>query len=403
MDLRLKEVHRIEKNLKKVPKSLKMLSFAFLIYTLAWGSIIPYFSIFLSKTVANYSQVGFIIALMSIVAAITSIVMGDLIDKVGRKKIILFSFANYLLIGPLYALTHSVNVLILARVYNGIAAIGVWVPSITYVRDISPCNKRAEYMGYFYTASSISYCVGPLIGAVIVSFVDMKYLFYALALGALVAAGIINKLPETIKPKRSMFQGIKDVLFKDRFIEKELKDYVNEKGLGVKVTMVSFLTKMVSAVLVMVLALYINNMGGSLWQIGLIYFVMYLPFVFQFAFGDIADHVGAGKMLSIGAMLSSVFLVALFFATNIMAIVAFSFVVGVGLAIIGPVISIYISKMAKRNRGEITGIYGAVDKIAAFTGPIMAGLIADMYGLNFAFVFAAIAMFLVIGVALRIR
>ena len=402
MDLRFKEMHRIEKNLKKVPKSLKMLSLAFLIYTLSWGIILPFFSIYIHSIIPSYSQVGFIISLMSIAAAVVSIVMGDLIDKVGRKKIILFSFANYLIIGPLYAMTHSINMLILARIYNGVAAIGIWVPSITYVRDISPRNKRAEYIGYFYTASSISYCVGPLIGAVLVSMIDIKYMFYMLGVGAFAASLIIMKIPDSVKPKRSMIQGMKDVFFKDRLMGKGIKDYMKEKSLGVKITFVSFLSKMSSALLVMILALYINSIGGSLWQIGVVYFVVYLPFVFQFAFGEIADHVGAKKMLALGSVLSSVFFVALFFSTNIVSILIFAFLVGLGFAIISPVISIYISKMAGRNRGEITGIYGAIDEIAAFTGPIMAGLIADMYGLNFAFVLAAIAMSVVVMIAAKV-
>ncbi len=402
MDLRFKELHRIEKNLNKVPKSLKMLSLAFLIYTLSWGIILPFFSIYIHSIIPSYSQVGFIISLMSIAAAVVSVVMGDFIDKVGRKKVILFSFANYLIIGPLYAMTHSINMLIVARIYNGIAAIGVWVPSITYVRDISPRNKRAEYIGYFYTASSISYCVGPLIGAVLVSMIDIKYLFYMLGAGAFAASLIIMKIPDSVKPKRSMIQGMKDVFFKDRFVGKGIKDYMKEKSLGVKITFVSFLSKMSSAILVMILALYINSIGGSLWQIGVVYFVVYLPFVFQFAFGEIADHVGARKMLAIGSVISSVFFAALFVSTNIVSILIFAFLVGVGFAIISPVISIYISKMAGRNRGEITGIYGAIDEIAAFTGPIMAGLVADMYGLNFAFVFAAVAMSVVVMIAAKV-
>ena len=396
-----KEVHKIEKNLKSVPKSLKLLSLAFLIYSFSWGMILPYFSIYLASIVPNYSQVGFIISLMSIVAAVISIFIGDLIDKVGRKKILLFAFINYLVIGPIYTVTHSVSALVAARVYHGVAAVGIWIPGRTYVRDISPAHKKSEYMGYFYTASALAYTIGPVFGALIITFFDIRSLFYAVGFAAIIAATIVHHIPDSIKPKRSISQGLKDVMFKDKFIAKELKDYTDEKSMGVKVTMISFLSKMSSAILVMVVALYINSIGGSLWQIGLVYSLMYLPFIFQFVFGEMADTFGAKKILTIGASLACVFFFALFFANNYSYILLFTLLGSCGLAMVAPVVSGYVSRMAKDNNGEITGIYGAGADMAAFTGPLVAGLIADMYGLNFVFVFAAIAMSFVIGIARR--
>ncbi len=401
MDIIFKEMHKIEKNLKSVPKSLKLLSLAFLIYSFSWGMILPYFSIYIKSIVPNYSQVGFIISLMSIVAAVISIFVGDLIDKVGRKKILLFAFINYLVIGPIYTVTHSVSTLVAARVYHGVAAVGIWIPGRTYVRDISPADKKSEYMGYFYTASAIAYTIGPVFGALIISFLDIRSLFYAVGFAAIIAATIVHHIPDSIKPKRSISQGLKDVVFKDKFIAKELKDYMDEKGMGVKVTMISFLSKMSSAILVMIVALYIHNLGGSLWQIGLVYSLMYLPFIFQFVFGEMADTIGSKKMLVIGASLACVFFSALFFANNYSYILLFTFFGSCGLAMVAPVVSGYVSRMAKDNNGEITGIYGAVADMAAFTGPLVAGLIADMYGLNFVFIAAAIAMSFVIGIATR--
>ncbi|MBW6461846.1 MAG: MFS transporter [DPANN group archaeon] len=396
-----KEVHKIEKNLKSVPKSLKLLSLAFLIYSFSWGMILPYFSIYLARIVPNYSQVGFIISLMSIVAAVISIVIGDLIDKVGRKKILIFAFINYLVIGPIYTVTHSIATLLAARIYHGVAEVGIWIPGCTYVRDISPAHKKAEYMGYFCTASALAYTIGPVFGALVITFFDMKFLFYIVGFAAVVAAIIVQKIPESVKPKRSMLQGIKDVMFKDKFIAKEFKDYTDEKSLGIKVTMISFLSKMSSAILIMTVALYINSIGGSLWQIGLVYSLMYMPFVFQFVFGVISDTLGPKKVLAFGAILSCTFFSALFFANNIVYILIFTFLGSLGLAMVGPVVSGYISVMAKKNNGEITGIYGAISDMAAFTGPLVAGLIADMYGLNFVFIAAAIAMSFVIGIATR--
>ena len=193
------------------------------------------------------------------------------------------------------------------------------------------------------------------------------------------------------------------MLFKDKFIGKELKDYEDEKTLGIKITLIAFFTKMSSAILIMILALYIHNLGGSLWQIGVVYSLLYFPFIFQFAFGEIADHVGARKTLIFGAFLSSVFFCALFMSNNIVSILIFAFLSGVGLAIISPVLSSYVSAMAKRKKGEITGIYGAIADIAAFAGPLVGGLMADMYGLNSAFLFGAIIMLAVIFVGLRVE
>lgn len=379
-------------HLNEIPVELKHLSFAFFIYFLAWGMIKPYISIYFYRILGTYSMTGIIVGFSFLLRVIVSPPLGDLLDKIGRKKMTIFSLANYVVVGPLYWVANSFYHLVVARIYNAFTAPGAWGGAKSMVRDISKEGKESEGMGYFYFVVNNSKVLGPLMGAVFVIYLNIRNLFLLLPLTGLMAALFVKyKVPETVRGEK-VRDGIKDVVTKDGVFLKEFGDYFSERE-NLKISFYHFTTKFIFGVLGMVLALFVKRIGAKIWQVGVIYSVFYLPFLTRLEFGHLADEKGGDKIIIGGSLISSAFLFVLFFVQSLVITFFLTLFISLGLAMLSSAIQGFITRMGKGREGEMTGLYQSIGSLGLGTGPLIAGFLADLYSLSHAFLFCGFICF----------
>ncbi len=98
-----------------------------------------------------------------------SAVLGDLSDKIGRKKSLLIclagAFVSYL-ISALAVTLHSVSLLLLGRIINGLTA-GSQPIAQAAVIDLSQREHKARNMSYMFLAMSMGFILGPLLGGLL--------------------------------------------------------------------------------------------------------------------------------------------------------------------------------------------------------------------------------------------
>lgn len=91
-------------------------------------------------------------------------IFGKLGDMWGRKGLYMFSVALFVVGSIVGAMANSMNVLILARVFQGIAGGGMMIMSQATIADIIPARSRGKYMGVMGSVFGVSSVLGPLLG-----------------------------------------------------------------------------------------------------------------------------------------------------------------------------------------------------------------------------------------------
>lgn len=96
-------------------------------------------------------------------------ILGDLSDRLGRKKILLFSTCGTIISFALSAFAIQINALILlfiSRLISGIFAGNLTVAQAT-VAGMAAAEKKAQYMATFATVGGVAWTIGPFLGVLL--------------------------------------------------------------------------------------------------------------------------------------------------------------------------------------------------------------------------------------------
>jgi len=102
--------------------------------------------------------------------AVTTPIYAKMADVFGRKPVILFGIAVFLLGSILCAAAWSMPALIVARAVQGVGAGAVQPIAVTIVGDIYSLTERAKVQGYLASTWAVSSVIGPTLGG---SFAEM--------------------------------------------------------------------------------------------------------------------------------------------------------------------------------------------------------------------------------------
>ena len=117
----------------------------------------------------RYFLFGFTQSLFFIATFFASPILGDLSDRLGRKKVLMISlfggFLSYLL-SVISVLTHNISLLLIGRLIAGISGGSISAAKAAVIDVSSEANKTA-YIGYVLMALSLGTIVGPLLSGVL--------------------------------------------------------------------------------------------------------------------------------------------------------------------------------------------------------------------------------------------
>ncbi len=150
---------------------------------IGFGVIVPLLPFYAGTAGATPQQVAWLFASFSLAQFLTAPLWGRLSDRVGRKPVILISFAGsaaaYIWLANAGGLTEIFAARILGGVMNG------WlVTSQAYIADTTAPDQRARGMGLIGAAFGVGFVVGPALGGYLVGGASPNF-----QLPILVAAG----------------------------------------------------------------------------------------------------------------------------------------------------------------------------------------------------------------------
>lgn len=133
--------------------------------------------------------------------AVTIPVYGGLADLYGRKPVLLFGIALFLVGSVLCGLAWRMDALIVFRVVQGIGAGALVTLAQTIIGDHYEPAERARLQGYISAAWAMGAILGPLLGSIIVTRVSWAWVFWVnVPVGCAAAVMIAAALHETIAP-----------------------------------------------------------------------------------------------------------------------------------------------------------------------------------------------------------
>lgn len=329
---------------------------------------------------------GLIIGLYTVAALAVRPWVGNLLDRRGRKVVLIPGIAVFILSSLAYNWISAVWLLLAFRLLHGVGWGATTTSTGTISADVIPAPRRAEGMGYAGISMTLAMAVGPALGLYLVKDYSYTLLFMvsgAIALAALVVSFFIN------------YEGIKGhgktAGEKGPLIEKT----------AVPPALVLFFITLTYGGVITFLPQYAKFRGIE--NIGL-FFTVYalILFISRPITGKLADRFGSGPILVPGIFFVAGALVTLVYAKSLGMFLFSGVLYAIGFSAVQPVLNaltISLAPIQRRGAANAT-IFSSMD-LGIGLGAVILGVLSEnfgyaaMYGVSAAFPLVALVVYFV--------
>ncbi|HEY1573648.1 MAG TPA: MDR family MFS transporter [Pseudonocardiaceae bacterium] len=155
------------------------------------------------RDLGGFAQFPWLFSIYLLTQAVTVPLYGKLADVIGRKPVMYFGIAVFLLGSVLCGVAWSMPALIAFRAVQGIGAGAVQPMSMTIVGDLYTVEERARVQGYIASVWGIAAVLGPTLGGVFSQYASWRWIFFVnLPLGAVATVVLARRFHEKIKERR---------------------------------------------------------------------------------------------------------------------------------------------------------------------------------------------------------
>ncbi|HUF31519.1 MAG TPA: MFS transporter [Gemmatimonadaceae bacterium] len=348
--------------------------------------IIPLLPFYAEEFGASATVVGVIISAFSLAQLIVSPVLGRLSDRHGRRPVIigglLVTAAGY----ALFAVSHSVAVLLLARVVQGLGGGTIGVVQ-AYVADASPPERRTRSLGWLSAVTSLAAVLGPALGSLLIAAGGRALPGAAAAMFAVMVAAFGWRYlaepprPETRTAEHPVASGSAIVNVVRQWREPAPRlIWLYAIGIGAFYGIIPI----VPLLLQERLAITVETVGPFFMYLGAMGVLMR-----AFALGPLVDRWGEPRLARAGIIALTAGLIFVGLGETLLPIAIGFTLMPIGTACLFPSITALLSESVRRSqRGHYMGVqqtFGGVTRVAF---PILGGAAMDSIGIGTPFVLA---------------
>ena len=128
---------------------------------------------------------------------------GPLSDAYGRRRIVFIGIAIYIISAGVAWASSTLEVMLIARVFQGFGASGPRVVSAAIIRDLFSGREMARIISFVMMIFTLVPVLAPALGALIITVTGWRGIFLAFIVFAVaVAIWMALRLPETLPPER---------------------------------------------------------------------------------------------------------------------------------------------------------------------------------------------------------
>ena len=335
-----------------------------LVDLLAMMMIVPLLPFYAQKFGASATEIGLLASSYAVCQLFASPLLGALSDRVGRKRVLLITQIAALIGFVVMGLAHSLKLLFVSRIIDGIAAGNLPLAQAAVV-DLTPPDKRAKAFGIIGVAFGIGLVLGPAISGWLAAY-NWSYPIYA---GAFLACiSIVSTW--VLFPKG----GVNPT--------HEVKTAISDGGKGLRTLLVQFFIFVLAfAYFAQGLPLVVQarfNFGPT--EVGFLFaYCGVLGIVVQgILIGHLVKRWGEARLVVFGFILDVVGYFLLGYVTEIEGIIFASTLFSVGNSFLRPSLTSLISQsVPEHSQGKVLGLTGSLQSAAHIFAPPLGGLLID--------------------------
>ena len=373
----------------------------FTVTTLMWFSIYSYqsnFTPYLESLSVSATMIGLITGSYGFTQMILRIPLGILSDKLKTRKLfiiigIVFTFISALLL----FLSDNVVLILIARASAGIAA-STWVNFTVLFSSYFDANRSVGSLGYMNFYSNIGQIGAMIAGAVLISavtnIVGDGTIYYNSSFLLAVVVGIISFVLSfrIYEDKEKTAANIKNTI-----TVRQIFGLFTDKTL-MSVSLIGAISQLITfgTLLGFTPKYAVDVLNTNALQNGIMMVLAYLPTAFGALFLGkyLAEKVKEHILVSVGMILMAVFTIVIPLITSYTLLVITQIFAGIGKGISFPLLmGLSIKKIPEEKRGTAMGIFQAVYGLGMFMGPLLMGIISDVFDLSLSFVVLGTACF----------
>nr|WP_092068572.1 MFS transporter [Dendrosporobacter quercicolus]NSL47148.1 MFS transporter [Dendrosporobacter quercicolus DSM 1736]SDL78072.1 MFS transporter, DHA1 family, multidrug resistance protein [Dendrosporobacter quercicolus] len=366
------------------------------------GLIIPVLPKYMQLFAASGAVLGYLVSAMGLTLFLFSPLAGELSDRYGRKRAIVFGLSMFCLSQYLFGAASELWLLYVSRLIGGIG-IAFTSPAITaYIADITTEDERGKGMSWLSAAMALGIVIGPGVGGVLAEY-DLRLPFYFAAVAsALSMLASILVLPETLSPKIKTAAG-KAEKKQPRNVLRHFAASFQTPYLSLLVLFFILTFALVNVEVVFGLYLAVKY-GYTPQDIAILFTVgAAAGVIIQALFMDwLLRRFGEQQVIRLSLSLAAIALLLLlvpktYFMLLSVTVFFFSFT-----AALRPALTTLLSKLAGAEQGFAAGLSNAYTSLAIIAGPAAAGLLFDLHT-DLPYLFGAVLMLASLAVPLKER
>lgn len=347
---------------------------------LACNLLLSTISIYAKQITSTDAYAGVMTGAFTLAALFIRIVAGKMLDKIGRRKVLMFGVGITVLSTIAYLLTNNIYIIIFLRVMQGIG-FGISSTAIaTIVTDVTPESRMLEGIGYSGVGITITTAIGPSIALALVGneYDKFNVLFISTAAVALFTILLSFKL------------SYKEVVSK--------KEEGSCDGEGIDISkiiipsIVLFIAAVAESTILAFAALYGIELGFS--NIGLFFTINAMGILASRLFiNQIVNKLGTNVVVASGVLIFAASIFGMSVSKTFIMLIIMGFLCGVMVGSLLPIVNLLIlDSVSKSSRGMANAIYYALIDGGYGIGSIMWGKVVVACGYRWIYACSSIAL-----------
>jgi len=338
----------------------------------------------------SYSQIGLIMTCQYIAGAVANIPGGVLVDTVGRKGVLMATSLfwvgfPYLLMGFAHSYLMLLGCVALVGVGNSL-----WHPTAIPTLARRFPDRKGLVLSLHSMGGNVGDALAPLAVGALLSVLTWRQAVMLNVAPGIVLALLIFVFLGTMqlgarKPdSRAGGQSLREYF-------RGLPELFSNRGLIVLASSSAFRSMTQNALLTFLPVFLAYELGYPPFWVGACMFALQAAgFAAAPVAGHLSDRMGRRSVMMTSMAMTAVVLVFMALAGRSVAFVLFVTLLGFFLYAIRPVMQAWLLETTPKNMGGTSiGVLFGAQALGSSVGPLLAGMVADRYGLSAAFYFLA--------------
>lgn len=334
----------------------------------------------------NALEIAGLFSILTFTLIIIRPFIGKLIDKVGRKPVLIMAILIYSISYLIFSIATTTLLLYIARAIQGVASALMGISIYAIVADTHNLNNISKGFGKINSATSTGNIYGCILSSLILSkfplFRGWKILFVIFALAALFA---LFKVITTFKESRNVPVNKK----------LNIKNYSSNT---IKLLFIVFISSLSLSMVSPILMIYLQDkITTDISGLALAFFpAMIVGSLLSVKIGEISDKLGKNKSMLIGMFIGGITVIIL---PSLKSVSTFSVIWTISS--IGGILynlaesGLYTQLNTAKDNGEIFGIYTLVCDLGVMIGPLLGGFLYETTSKTSPFYLNGIAMIII--------